>query len=754
MAELILDYYTGADLYTDGAEVEEEIYQIVVEDRIEEVLTQGDIPYPQLYHLSYLRENIVAWYPFTGQEHVLEVGAGMGAITGALCARCQEVTAVELSKKRAEINFARHKGKENLKILVGNLNDIFFNSKFDVILLNGVLEYAAQFTGGDEPYADFLRKLAALLNPGGKILLAIENRLGLKYWAGAPEDHTGAYFDGLQEYPDDKGARTFSRKELEDVLNRAGLPFWRFYYPYPDYKFPVEIFTDSSAQRLCEERHYTNLDAYKFYFFNEAKMRAQLGREGAGEIFANSFFVEAQPAPLDETGVEYAKLSADRRASFRIATLLTRKNDERQAVKLPLHPSAEKHLQTMMQREKEYSSENLQYLASSWQGKALVYPFLQGTTLLDAAQAAIEQKDKNKLRELIQDFFGRVFAAAGQKQKADVWHTPQFEEVFGPELPAEALRCIMPANIDLIAENVFIQGDNRYTVIDCEWVFPFAVPALFILWRSINDLYARFVDLPGLLSKQQWLQEWAISPSLEQVFLCWINHFATCYVQAGRLNLAEKKPLLLDFTRARQHAILYSSLYYHGGEGLREENKVSAQCPLYEGAFELCFPLPEERKITEIFWDPLENEFCLCHLAEARDQDGNPLQFRPLNAQETKVLENGNQGELFVTSDPRYILETPTEGIRAIFIKGWLKRLEAGEITALAEEVFLSLRQDIECQRKEIDLQREEMALQREEMDSQREEIRQQRLYIEGFGALHKMRQWRIEKINQRKNRR
>ena len=35
------------------------------------------------------------------------------------------------------------------------------------------------------------------LKKGGRIVIAIENRLGLKYFAGCAEDHLGTYFSGI-----------------------------------------------------------------------------------------------------------------------------------------------------------------------------------------------------------------------------------------------------------------------------------------------------------------------------------------------------------------------------------------------------------------------------------------------------------------------------------------------------------------------------------------------------------------------------
>ena len=188
MAELNTQYYQGNDQYSDG-EVEERILRIVQEKKsLEE---SGERSFPVLYHLSQVRENILSWYDFREGASILEIGAGPGAITGLLCRRCAQVTAVELSLLRAQINYERHKDFENLKIMVGNLNDMQFGQKFDYVILNGVFEYAGSFTEGPDPYGTFLRRCADYLKEDGLLLIAIENRLGLKYFAGAPEDHTG-----------------------------------------------------------------------------------------------------------------------------------------------------------------------------------------------------------------------------------------------------------------------------------------------------------------------------------------------------------------------------------------------------------------------------------------------------------------------------------------------------------------------------------------------------------------------------------
>ena len=182
MAKMNLEYYAQEDLYSDG-DIENKLLEMASEGVNFEDLPEQKVEFPMIYHFSEVRENILAWYPFREHCSILEIGAGCGAITGLLCRKADRVVAVELSRRRAEINLARHKNLDNLEIMVGNLNDMEIREQFDYVILNGVLEYSMSFTDGEKPYHTFLRNMGKFLKEDGRLLIAIENRLGLKYFA-------------------------------------------------------------------------------------------------------------------------------------------------------------------------------------------------------------------------------------------------------------------------------------------------------------------------------------------------------------------------------------------------------------------------------------------------------------------------------------------------------------------------------------------------------------------------------------------
>ena len=287
--------YPGEDLYSDG-EIEDELLEIVrshPQAEFDRVIREKK-SWPILYHLSGLRANIIEWLPITKEQTVLEVGSGCGAITGTLADKSRAVTCIELSKKRSTINALRNQTRANIEILLGNFQDIEkrLDRKFDWITLIGVFEYGQGYIDSQTPYVDFLASIRKHLKPDGRIVIAIENRLGLKYFAGCTEDHTGKFYEGVEGYPKGAGVRTFSRPELERIIREAGMEAEEFYYPYPDYKFPTAIYSDSYLPRVGELRdNLRNFDRKRYVNFDEAAAFDSLIKDGLFPLFSNSFLV-------------------------------------------------------------------------------------------------------------------------------------------------------------------------------------------------------------------------------------------------------------------------------------------------------------------------------------------------------------------------------------------------------------------------------------------------------------------------------
>ena len=650
MAILNLDYYKGEDLYSDG-DVENEVLEYARKGPLSGDL--GDVKFPVLYHLSKVRENILNWYPFKEGASAIEIGSGCGAITGLLCRRLSRVVSVELSKRRAQINYTRHKELENLELYVGNMNDMEFGRKFDYVILNGVFEYAMSFTPCERPYETFLQNISRFLKPDGMILIAIENRLGLKYFAGAPEDHTDGYFDGLRGYEGNHSVRTFSRGEWEQLMQRCGFSCYKFYYPYPDYKFPQEIFTDLSLGGQKYGRPSWNFTKYRMALFSEEKMAAALQQEGVMAQFANSFLIEmSRTQPERDREVLYAKLGTDRSPEFAAATVIEQRGDKKYAVKIPMEEKAEKHIRHLLDAAGMYDT--WQPLPGKAEGKNAVYPFLSGKSLGQKAALAVQNGDMDEVKRLLDEaalLCGDKGLRHCRAEEMTEEEREQFCAVFGDhELEADAV-CVSPANIDLILDNIFEpeEAGGRYQVIDCEWIFDFPVPLSFLLWRAVNELYSTQPSLMQLYPKEKLLGEYGITPEMSGAFHRWSTYFAEEYVGANRLlkrSIPEIGVSIEEFRqKMKERDYMICQLFIDTGNGFTEEQKLVKEIPMTDGTFSASFDLRGFEQIQALRFDPLEGRPCICRI------DGSTTTAK-LSAE--NAAAKTEDGDLFLTTDPIY----------------------------------------------------------------------------------------------------
>ena len=212
-----------------------------------------------LYALSDLRENILEWYEFEPTASLLQVGSDYGALTGLYSRRVGQVTVLDPDKSNLSVNRMRYEARKNIRYVTGDLGS-FEGESFDYVVMVGSLA---------KPYEEQIKKAKLLLNQGGKLILAVCNRLGLKYQAGATPDE--------------------DRLSREEVLKLLG-GHTELYYPMPDYRLPITLYSDSCLPGKGDLTHaILAYDYPKYLRFDLGKMYEEVCEGKQFETFANSF---------------------------------------------------------------------------------------------------------------------------------------------------------------------------------------------------------------------------------------------------------------------------------------------------------------------------------------------------------------------------------------------------------------------------------------------------------------------------------
>lgn len=562
IGKIILDkkYYPGVDLYCDGT-IEDEILEIVQKEEPGNYrkVIEKRASWPIFYHLSSLRENIVDWLPIGANDKVLEVGSGCGAITGALARKAESVTCIDLSRKRSLINAYRHQDLDNIYIHVGNFKDVEkdLDCDYDYVMLIGVFEYGQGYMGSDTPYEDFMNILLKHVKPGGRMVIAIENKFGLKYFAGCKEDHTGKYFDGIEDYPTGEGsARTFSRKGLENIMEKCGVKEYSFYYPYPDYKFPTTVFSDKKLPKVGElYQNIRNFDRDRVMLFDEQKAFDMIIRDGAFSQYSNSYMVIIGP----ELDTVYSKYSNDRAPEFSVRTDILKNGDEFSVKKTACTTVAEVHVTNMASKaealEKAYAGTGLS-INQCKLNESAEFEYLEGVTLEEILDECIKKNKKEEFLSLIS----------------------RYRKIIEQGALAEV------SDYDLIFQNIMVKDDD-WTVIDYEWTFDKKIPAK-LLWN--RALYCYFADRKNRDAAKDWLKEAYPGEKLfeaeneaqvltaERAFQKYVqgDYMAASEIRHAIGNPVYSLDYLLDAVGARGNGI---QIYEDTGKGFSEEQSYRIQ---------------------------------------------------------------------------------------------------------------------------------------------------------------------------------
>ena len=184
--------------YSDGESIESKILETLkscedVSCFSNELLTKI-VDWPTEYHFSPTRHNLLRHVPFGPSMKVLEIGGGCGAITRQLGESGANICSIEGSYVRASCAAERCRDLDNVHVFCANFNDIDLTSEYDFVLLIGVLEYANKYFGSIE---NCIRSARSALKETGVLIVAIENQLGLKYFAGLSEDHVAKPYFGV-----------------------------------------------------------------------------------------------------------------------------------------------------------------------------------------------------------------------------------------------------------------------------------------------------------------------------------------------------------------------------------------------------------------------------------------------------------------------------------------------------------------------------------------------------------------------------
>lgn len=221
------------------------------------------------------RADVQYLLPIHNDSVILDAGAMWGALTIPIAQNCKEIYAIDKTAETLEFLRirARQMGFFNIHTAVSNVSKLPFpNEFFDVIILNGVLEWIPMTqeinletywkgklvgktkypASPQQMQLDALHELRRVLKPTGTLCLAIENRFGAQYLMGYPDDHVNIKYVPLMPRfmaniitrivrGCDYRAYTYSLAGYQKLLKKSGFDNMQVYGVFLHYTHPESI---------------------------------------------------------------------------------------------------------------------------------------------------------------------------------------------------------------------------------------------------------------------------------------------------------------------------------------------------------------------------------------------------------------------------------------------------------------------------------------------------------------------------------
>lgn len=399
-------------------------------------------------NLSEFKKNIISWYPINKKDTVLQIGK-------------DEEISKELKKKSDKV------------ILLENIDEITIKAKFDYVTLIGNFENLSS-------EADIIKLLEFAkesIEREGKILLAMKNKFGMKYWTGEKMSDDKKPFETILN----KTESVLGYGKIKQILDNLKLKY-KFYYPFPDYNLTNVIYTDEylPSNDNIDARDLSFSKDGELIVFSEREAYKQLLNEDKKSFpfFANSFFIEISNKDKFED-IKYVSYGITRKKDFRIKTIIKKdiveksENDEK----------AKEHIKNIARNIEILKKCKIECL-DKYEKEIIISKFLSKAKSYDEVLMEIYHNNGldaviNKIKEFKENILDKLLTYS-ENTTNTVFEKYNVE--INDELKSK-LHFTENGIIDLIFQNCLVK-DNKIFIYDQEW-YEENVPIEFILYRAV-----------------------------------------------------------------------------------------------------------------------------------------------------------------------------------------------------------------------------------------------------------------------------
>lgn len=264
------------------------------------------------------------------------------------------------------------------------------------------------------------------------------------------------------------------------MLEACGLVEQKFFYPYPDYKFPYMIHSDEMLPTASELSHFSDnfYDTNRVEIFSLARAWPTIINAGLYSELANSFLVAAgQNKSQRIFPLKVFSNNCPRKEKYQLRTEIHRASTPSGFVvkKIARNPLAREHLKILVENSKIlseiYGAEHVAQMKLVDADTAEM-EFVDGVIFEDYLCKVLEEGGLEDFAGALDFYFRNILRGGDDENFSD--------DLLEFNLPNRRFE------MDVNFRNIILREKN-FVLIDSEFLLP-ALPKKFVAWRAFNVL--------------------------------------------------------------------------------------------------------------------------------------------------------------------------------------------------------------------------------------------------------------------------
>ncbi|HIT91130.1 MAG TPA: hypothetical protein IAC41_12040 [Candidatus Merdenecus merdavium] len=372
----------------------------------------------------------------------------------------------------------------------------------------------------------------------------------------------------------------------------------------------------------------------------------------------------------------FSKLTKERRKEFQIETSIIDGPEGRKVMKAPITLEAKEHIRNIYENYIYYKKHGIDTLIDcEFYDDHVVFKFLEGQSIGAKLLAAIERRDKKEYEHLLGIYKDLVYSTIMEPER--FYSSTEFLEIFGDYKELEGKHAAKYLNVDMSFDNIIFNEDEKWNIIDYEWIMKFSIPVDFIIYRGIFGFYNKFgkimADFVSIDDMFHYVdiskEDQVIYRNMDRDFVSYVNGLGDSY--GNILNRYKKDIYYLEEQRKEQGLIL--QFFVDDGNGYHEDRAINYQIGKEEDEIAVSLDLSKFQDIKSIRIDPL-NDSCIISLSslllyDEKNEVLNIWRDHPDYCKHNAITMEDNL-MMFHHKDPHIIID-----------RGWDKKFKKIQLT-------------------------------------------------------------------------